>query len=52
MELSMCSKCDEIDKQIARLQDLATSMLDQTTTDRIAKMIRELQDEKAALHPE
>jgi hypothetical protein len=48
----LCSKCDEIDKQIARLQDLAASMLDQTTTDRISKMIREWRDEKAGLHPE
>jgi hypothetical protein len=48
----MCDKCIEIDKKIGHLRDLATRVLDQTTTDGIAKLIEELLDQKLKLHPD
>jgi hypothetical protein len=48
----MCSQCDEIDVKIKRLQVMASRILDQPTLDGIARLIRELEAQKAALHPE
>ena len=48
----MCDKCDELDKKIGHLRDLAARLLDQKTTDGIAKLAQELLDQKARLHPE
>jgi uncharacterized membrane protein YukC len=47
----MCSQCDQINAKIERLQALASKVLDQQTLDGIAELIRELGDQKAALHP-
>jgi hypothetical protein len=47
----MCDKCNELDKKIEHLRDLATRVLDQMTTDGIAKLIQELLDEKLKMHP-
>ena len=49
---AMCDKCTELDRKIEHLQDLATRMLDQMTTDGIAKLIQKLLDQKAKLHSE
>ena len=48
----MCDKCTELDRRIGHLKDLATRVLDQMTTDGIAKLIQELLDQKAMLHSE
>jgi hypothetical protein len=48
----MCSRCDEIDVKIERLREIARRMLDQQTLDGIAKLIAQLEAQKAALHPE
>jgi hypothetical protein len=48
----MCSQCDEADVKIKRLQDIARRMLDKQTLDGIADLVKELEAEKAARHPE
>jgi hypothetical protein len=47
----MCSRCNEIDAKINRLRDVARRMLDQQTLNGIARLIAELEAQKAALHP-
>jgi hypothetical protein len=47
----MCSRCNEIDAKINHLRDVARRMLDQQTLDGIARLIAELEAEKAGLHP-
>jgi hypothetical protein len=48
----MCSRCHRIDDRIRRLQDMARRLLDQQTLDGIADLVRELEAEKAGLHPQ
>ena len=50
--LTMCDKCNELDKKIEHLQTLALRVLDQMTTDVIAELVRELREEKKKLHPD
>ena len=51
-QVPMCDKCDEIDKKIGRFSELARRMIDQQTLDGIAALIKEMESQKAALHPE
>jgi hypothetical protein len=48
----MCEKCVEIDETIARYQKIQRSIGDPVTVDRAKELIAELQEQKAALHPE
>jgi len=50
--VSVCEKCVEIDKVIARYQRILLSIFDQLTMDRIKELIAEMNARKAALHPE
>jgi len=47
----MCEKCIEIDRRIERLKFIATRITDQQTLDGAAKLVAELEAQKAALHP-
>jgi hypothetical protein len=46
----MCSRCDEIDRKIDRLKNLAGRITDQQTLDGIAALIAELETGKRELH--
>ena len=48
----MCKKCTELDDKIAHYKRISTYITDQLTMDGIAGLIRKLEAEKAALHPE
>jgi hypothetical protein len=48
----MCCKCVEINKKIARFQDLARQVGDPKTVKSIDIMIAELEERKDALHPD
>ena len=52
MRATMCSQCEEIDAKIKRLRDIATRLLDQQTLEGSARLVAELEAQKAALHPE
>ena len=48
----MCDKCAELDKKIAHFKDLASRLVDPQTVEGANKLIKEMQAQKAALHPE
>jgi hypothetical protein len=48
----MCEKCVEIDAKIQRYGHLSRCITDRLTLDAIAKLIKQMQLEKTALHPE
>jgi hypothetical protein len=48
----MCQTCVEIDKKIERYCSILRSINDQLTLDRADTLIADLEDRKAALHPE
>ncbi len=48
----MCDKCQELDKKIEHYRSLVARVTDQLTNERVAKLIEEMQAQKAALHPE
>lgn len=50
--VTMCEKCEEIDKTIARYQRILLLIGDQVTVDRTKELIADLEARKAALHPE
>jgi hypothetical protein len=50
MRSPMCSRCDEIDRKIERLRNLAGRITDQQTLDGIAVLIAELETRKGELH--
>jgi hypothetical protein len=50
--VTMCKKCEEIDKTIVRYQRILRSIGDQVTIDRTKELIADLGAEKAALHQE
>jgi hypothetical protein len=50
--VTMCEKCEEIDKTIVRYQRILLSIGDPVTVDRTKELIADLQAQKAALHPE
>jgi hypothetical protein len=47
----MCETCTQLDDKIAHYMRLATGITDQLTLEAIEKLVAELRDEKAALHP-
>ena len=48
----MCEKCTELDDKIAHYKRISSHVTDQLTSDGIADLIKKLEAEKAALHPE
>jgi hypothetical protein len=48
----MCEKCVEIDKAIERYRRIQRTIGDQVTVDRTKELIAELNEKKAAFHPE
>ena len=50
--MEMCDKCQELEKKIERYRRLTFSINDQLTIDQLNQLIKELEAEKAKLHPE
>ena len=48
----MCDKCIELDDRIEHYRRISESINDQLTIDRIKELIKALQCQKVALHPE
>jgi hypothetical protein len=48
----MCDKCIDLDDKMEHYRRIASRINDQLTLDRIKELIAELENEKAALHPE
>jgi len=48
----MCDKCAELDKKIERYWKLSAAISDRLALDGIKAAIKDLQAQKAALHPE
>ncbi len=51
-ERAMCRQCAEIDKKIEHYRLLASRVTDQPLLDGIRDLIKRMQAQKAALHPE
>jgi hypothetical protein len=49
-EPAMCEKCKELDQKIEHYRELSQSATDQPTIDRFKELIRDLFDQKIALH--
>jgi hypothetical protein len=49
-EPDMCDKCIELDGKIEHYQRICASITDQLTIDRIKELIRDLYEQKIALH--
>jgi hypothetical protein len=47
----MCDKCQELEKKIERYRRVASSINDRTTIDQLNELIKDMEDEKAKLHP-
>jgi hypothetical protein len=50
MELAMCEKCKELDGRIEHYRRLCQSITNQPTIDRFQEAMRDLFDQKLALH--
>ena len=48
----MCDKCLELDGKIEHYRKLATGISDRLTSEGIADRIKEMEAQKAQLHPE
>ena len=48
----MCDKCLELDDKIEHYRRISRSITDRLTIDRIEEMVKELLNQKIALHPE
>ena len=48
----MCTKCQELEKKIERYRRVVSSINDQPTIDRLNELIKDMEDEKAKLHPD
>jgi len=46
----MCSQCDTLDKKIYRYREIATGAFDALTIQRIKELIRDLEQQRAAMH--
>jgi hypothetical protein len=46
----MCEKCNELDEKIEQYRRLSQSNTDQSTIDRFKELIRDLYEQKIALH--
>jgi hypothetical protein len=51
-ELTMCEKCVEIDRMIESCEHAVIFIGDRVTVERLMAMVKDLQAQKAALHPE
>jgi hypothetical protein len=49
-ELAMCEKCKELDQKIEHYRELSRSTTDQPTNDGLKELIRDLCEQKIALH--
>ena len=47
----MCEKCVAIDKKVLHYRDIMARVIDQMTTERVNKLIQEMQASKIELHP-
>jgi hypothetical protein len=50
VEPAMCEKCKELDQEIKRYRELSQSATDHPTIDRFKELIRDLYEQKIALH--
>jgi hypothetical protein len=48
----MCYKCDELDGKVEHYRKLASGISDRLTIEGISERIREMEAQKAKLHPE
>jgi hypothetical protein len=48
----MCDKCAELDKRIERCERAVVSVGNRVAVERLMAMVKDLQAQKAALHPE
>jgi hypothetical protein len=48
----MCDKCQQLEKKIARYRKVAYSINDRETIDRLNELIKDMEAEKAKLHPD
>jgi|HubBroStandDraft_2_1064218.scaffolds.fasta_scaffold3433850_1 hypothetical protein len=48
----MCDKCEEIEAKVARYRRLADGINDKPTIEQLSALVRNLETEKMALHPE
>jgi hypothetical protein len=48
----MCDKCVKLDKKIEQYQSLIARVPDPLTVERVGELIKEMQAQKAQLHPE
>jgi hypothetical protein len=49
---AMCDKCVELDKKIEHYRSLVAKVPDPLTAERVGELIKEMQAQKAQLHPE
>jgi hypothetical protein len=50
--IHMCDKCNQLDKKIEHYRNLIARVPDPLTVERVGELIKEMQAQKAALHPE
>jgi hypothetical protein len=48
----MCDQCAELDKKIEHYRSLIAMVPDPLTVERVGELIKEMQAQKAQLHPE
>jgi len=48
----MCDACVQLDEKIEHYNKVVSAMTDQLTIERITALVRDLQTQKAALHPQ
>ena len=48
----MCDRCKPLDEKIEHYKKVISAMTDQLTIERITGLVRDMQTQKAALHPQ
>jgi hypothetical protein len=48
----MCDNCEAIDQKVEHYERVARGVTDQLTIERMKALIKEMHEQKAALHPE
>ena len=48
----MCEKCDDLEQKIAYYTQLTSGVIDHELANVLEEILRKLQDEKSALHPQ
>ena len=48
----MCDTCVQLDEKIEHYKKVIAAMTDQLTIERITVLVRDMQTQKAALHPQ